>query len=773
MKNKWKLLRSYSIMCLLLCFATNVAWALDEQTLEIAIWTGDRAKLQSLITNNPEIKGDVGAKVLHRAAMSGQYEAVELLVAHGASINYREPLNGYSTLHQAVSYTPNKSRSPNGETFPIDISIPQNKLKIAELLIAHGADVNAKSKGGMTPLHNVGTKELAKLLIKNGANIKALTYANDTPLYFAAANGHREEVIEALVAHGADVNSMNDSGVTPLHIAVSQNHIKTVEILIKHGAKLDLKNRNGETPLSIAVKNNNTELATLLTANGSGLNDKPVNGISELHWAIANGNILLAKQLLLSGAKINAVGNGFTPIEHAVMVNRNEIVELLIAHGADANATSQDGTPLLHRTRNMEMLELLLNHGADANAKDARGDSLLWKVCYDDELSEILLKHGADINIRNSYGRTALHLAAGFERDNAAKWLLAHGADANAKDDNYGQTPLFHAVQSYERDESTPTAYISEVGDSKLTDPRRFGSNTRSPQVPPLMEAAKGSNNAPPVDFGTFNSIATIQVLLRHKADVKATDSLGQTSLHVAPTKDIAQILITYGVDVNAKRNDGATALHLAAVYGRTAVVKELLDHGADVNVKAVGDITPLHYAKGFGIVKLLLARNAGVDARDEGGNTPLYMADEVIVANLLLTRGAALNTRNSFGETPLMRMIRTYISNLPAHGLMSGPLGDPIVIEHGGNIEVVQALLDHGADVNLDDRDLNMPLFYVREAINNPEYVEVISELKSVESLLIAHGAKLEKREEYKSTQSSKDVSELLRISKTEQSNQ
>jgi ankyrin repeat protein len=234
--------------------------------------------------------------------------------------------------------------------------------------------------------------------------------------------------------------------------------------------------------------------------------------------------------------------------------------------------------------------------------------------------------------------------------------------------------------------------------------------------------------------------------LLARGADLKATDNQGQSPLHVAPTKDAAELLLARGAAVNAKRTDGATPLHLAAVYGRADVVKILLARGADVNVQTKDGVSPLHYAKGTEVVKLLLASGANVDATDSGGNTPLYMADEAGVVDLLLAQGATLNAKNNIEQTPLLRVVRTYISNLPAHGLMSGPLGDPIVVAHGGSIEVIKALLDRGADVNSADREGFTPLFYVREAIKNRSYDEVRAQLKAVESSLLAHGAKLEK---------------------------
>lgn len=173
------------------------------------------------------------------------------------------------------------------------------------------------------------------------------------------------------------------------------------------------------------------------------------------------------------------------------------------------------------------------------------------------------------------------------------------------------------------------------------------------------------------------------------------------------------------------------------------------------MNARTKDGITPLHYAKGAEVVRWLLTSGANVDATDGDGNTPLYMADEPGVIELLLAHGAKLNARNNIGQTPLLRVIRTYISNLPAHGLMSGPLGDGIVVAHGGSKEVIKALLDHGADANLDDRDGCMPLFYVREAIKDRAYVEVVDLLKTAEGLLLEHGAKLEKRKKESTSRS------------------
>jgi ankyrin repeat protein len=77
---------------------------------------------------------------------------------------------------------------------------------VAELLLAHKADVNAKSKGGFTPLH------------------------------FAASEGH-QDVAEVLLAHKADVNTKDDSGWTPLHYATGKGYEGLTGILRQSGAR--------------------------------------------------------------------------------------------------------------------------------------------------------------------------------------------------------------------------------------------------------------------------------------------------------------------------------------------------------------------------------------------------------------------------------------------------------------------------------------------------------------------------------------------------------
>ncbi len=172
----------------------------------------EAAKPETPSTKAPDIS-------IHDAAAAGDINAVKQHIAAGADVN------------ENVLGTPLHWATVNGHK------------EVAELLIAKGADVNAKDAVGNTPLYNTILfnaivevhKEIAELLIQNGADVNAQDKNGNTPLHLAATSGLKE-VAELLIANGADVNAKKKFGRTPLHGAATKG---IAELLIAKGADVD------------------------------------------------------------------------------------------------------------------------------------------------------------------------------------------------------------------------------------------------------------------------------------------------------------------------------------------------------------------------------------------------------------------------------------------------------------------------------------------------------------------------------------------------------
>ena len=138
--------------------------------------------------------------------------------------------------------------------------------------IAAGTDVNSNDE--WTPLHAAANKETAELLIAKGADINAKDDTGGTPLFWAALEGN-EEVAELLIKQGADVNAEGPKGWTALHWAVAMAQKKSVELLIGEGADVNAKDVIYGTPLDnvgrfydTATKAKEADLANLLRKHG-------------------------------------------------------------------------------------------------------------------------------------------------------------------------------------------------------------------------------------------------------------------------------------------------------------------------------------------------------------------------------------------------------------------------------------------------------------------------------------------------------------------------
>jgi ankyrin repeat protein len=180
-------------------------------------------------------------------------------------------------------------------------AVQDNEIEKVKDLIDRGANVNAKTEFGETPLHLAQSKEMAEFLILKGADLHAKD--NDfgmTPLFNAP-----KEIFELLISKGADVNVRSKKGLTPLAWSAYGDDVDRIKLLISKGADVNSVDEYLKTPLHIAANWNKIEIAKLLISKGAKVNARDRSGWTPLHWASFEGGPEVVKLLIAKGAEKN------------------------------------------------------------------------------------------------------------------------------------------------------------------------------------------------------------------------------------------------------------------------------------------------------------------------------------------------------------------------------------------------------------------------------------------------------------------------------------
>ncbi|UPX12620.1 uncharacterized protein EKO05_0003161 [Ascochyta rabiei] len=277
------------------------------------------------------------------------------------------------------------------------------------------------------------------------------------------------EIAEYMLANGAKPDGAPGGRMSPVLKAVERNHPKLVQLLLRFGANVDAQDKQGRTALMTAAWKNNFHIMDVLLKGGADVNKKDNNGRHILHnlaadkdcnWGSNVIELLLHQNIALDGPQGQDESKR-TPLHWAASTGKRELCEMLLRRAmpprSNVNAEEGRGKAPIHLAiahGRDDIVETLLAHGADVMARSDGSWTPLHNTCEQGTVRviRILLSAGADVNARLLNGMTPLHVAAQAGHLEVVQCLLERKDIKRTARDSFGITPFLRAAQNKRRD---------------------------------------------------------------------------------------------------------------------------------------------------------------------------------------------------------------------------------------------------------------------------------------------------------------------------------
>ncbi len=472
--------------------------------------------------------------------------------------------------------------------------------------------------------------------------------------------------VQALVQQKADLNAVQADGATAIQWAVYRDDLEMAGVLIGAGADIKLANREGATPLYLASLHGSAPMIEKLLKAGADPNALGPEGETPLMLAARTGNLDAMRTLLDHHADVNAKDKlrSTTALMWAAEQGHPEAVKLLVEHGAAVGAqTDIDTRNARNNLANTVKQRLHSSFGVLGKRgpgndgtpplpeRAAARKAPATQPNGEDEVVAAFFRRPAK---KDGGGLTPLVYAAREDCIECAKTLVAAGADVNQRT-FYGWTPLLVATQNRHY---KLAAYLLEHGANPNIankggwTPLYLATDNRN------IEGGDYPVRAPDMDHLDF-----IKLLIAKGADVNAR-ICGAESTPEECMGDSTETRTNFTMQWLFE--DGATPFLRAAQSGDVELMKLLLAHGANPKIFTAHNVTPLAVAAGIGWV--------------EGVTFEWSPAETTEAVKMCLDLGLDPNVADDEGRTAL-------------HGAA-----------HKGRVEVIQLLVDHGANLNAHD---------------------------------------------------------------------
>lgn len=386
---------------------------------------------------------------------------------------------------------------------------------------------------------------------------------------------------------------------------------------------------------------------------------------------------------------------GQTLLHIAVLYNKMDVVEFLLGKKCDVNVTDNCGETPLHyaaKKGHQNILLFLLQNCARANVVNLEGNTPLHIAANNGHercvKALIYCSKTININASNNWGNTPLHLACKFGYLNIINILMESGASDNIN--NYVKlTPKdvalnYHVCKALNCDynqivpekQLTLTEHLTNINKPCLIRKHEYGVKPKTADQQKKLELllkAIENNDTPLTCFYLgFPNSSSGQANKENGASYHHPLCSCEHCQHFLDSLSFEEDKAKH-CNINMCNTEGYTPLHVAAKYGRTDILRLLLDAGATLNLKTYKSLyTPLHLAclhQKLNVVReLLKCGDCNVDVQDSRGNTPLFYAcskNDVRIFELLLAHGADIKIKNNDSVTVLYEAERKMLCHI------------------------------------------------------------------------------------------------------------